>query len=535
MMPFFAALLGALALVSAASAAPPNFVFILTDDQDILLNGTSAMPALHEHLVRGGASFTGFVDVPVCCPSRTSTLTSRYSHNLNNTFLGWCGNYAKQHENHTWIGLLKSAGYATGMFGKYFNDYSAFCGRNVHVPSDLSYVHLMCDDNLYFGNSFNVNGTMRTVGEDVYLTNVIGNSSLAWLAQQASAGGPFFAYIAPHAPHVPATPAHEYENAPLPSETAPRTPSWDYATQHHHWLVSEKAPLTPALVTFSDQLHARRLRATMSVDDIVAAVFALLQDRGLLENTYVIYSSCAGPRAAGGRGVALQPARALHLTLSRHLTRAPPDAASDHGYDLGQFRLPSGKFHAFENDIRVPFHVAGPGVTAGADLNTTLVNNVDIGATVLDLAGLGGAGYETDGRSFASQLSTAGRAARAWPRDRLITEYWGLGYTERGPCKNGTSPCPGGVQALEDAPSNSWSGLRILNTTHNLAYVEYRRGSGADAPIEPASTNFTMLFDMQADPWQLVNLARNGSSAALVAALHSELWQVANCQGAACP
>lgn len=110
------------------------------------------------------------------------------------------------------------------------------------------------------------------------------------------------------APHVPATPAHEYENAPLPGgvETAPRTPSWDYGTQHHHWLVSDKAPMAPALVTFSDQLFARRLRATMSVDDILAAVFALLEARGALEDTYVVYTS-------------------------------------DHGYDLGQFRLPSGK------------------------------------------------------------------------------------------------------------------------------------------------------------------------------------------------
>ena len=303
------------------------------------------MPSLHKELVDGGVSLEGYVDVPVCCPSRTSTLSSRYSHNLDNTDLGWCGNFAQVHENHTWIGQLRQAGYATGIFGKYYNtcvggtgevlfaaahacraptcalypphpastyarahirthththththSYGEFCGKNVHVPSDFSFAHLMCDDNMYFGNSFNVNGTMQTVGKDVYLTNVIGNSSLAWLGTAAAAakagGAPFFAYIAPHAPHVPATPAHEYENAPLPREKAPRTPNWDYATMHHHWLVSEKEPLTPALIKFSDELHARRLRATMSVDDIVAAVFDLLRGQGVLDNTYVIYSAC---------------------------------------------------------------------------------------------------------------------------------------------------------------------------------------------------------------------------------------------------
>ena len=248
------------------------------------------MPILAQEFVAGGASLHGYVDVPVCCPSRTSTLSARYSHNLNNTQLGWCGNFHRAHENKTWIGALRASGYATAIFGKYTNEYPTFCGKNAYVPSDFSYANILCTDNNFFGNSFNVNGTMRQLGKDQYMTNFIGNSSLAWLegaaATAASGGAPFFAYIAPHAPHVPATPAHEYENAPLPfGDEAPRTPNWNWATAHHHWLVSEKAPLTPELVAFSDQLYARRLRATMSVDDVLAGVFALLRKQGLLENT----------------------------------------------------------------------------------------------------------------------------------------------------------------------------------------------------------------------------------------------------------
>jgi N-acetylglucosamine-6-sulfatase len=293
------------------------------------------------------------------------------------------------------------------------------------------------------------------------MTNFIGNSSLAWLdnatAAAASGGAPFFAYIAPHAPHVPATPAHEYENAPLPfGDEAPRTPNWNWGTAHHHWLVSQKAPLSPELITFSDQLFARRLRATMSVDDVLTEVFALLRTRGLLDNTYIIYTS-------------------------------------DHGYDLGQFRLASGKFNAFENCIRVPFFVAGGGVPAGLDLSSKMVNNVDVGPTVLELAGLAGGGYATDGTSFAPLLRSGGGGA-AW-RDRLLFEYWGLGYTERGPCHNGTTPCPG-VESLEDAPSNSWSGLRIMNGTHDLVYAEFRPDS--TTPLLRANTNFTLVWRAEA-------------------------------------
>ena len=476
-----------------AIAARPSFVFILTDDQDELLGGTSAMPVLARELVAGGTSLRGYVDVPVCCPSRTSTLSGRYAHNLNDTLLGWCGNYRAEHENKTWIGDLRRAGYATALVGKMTNDYADFCGKNVEVPADFTFASILCNDNKYFGNAFNENGTMVTLGEDTYMTNYIGNTSLTWLAAAAAdAATPFFLYIAPHAPHVPATPAHEYENAPLAGgDKAPRTPSWDYGTAHHHWLVSDKVPLTPALVNFSDALYARRLRATMSVDDIVAAVFDTLRGAGRLDDVFVIFSS-------------------------------------DHGYDLGQFRLPSGKFNIFENAVRVPFHIRGPGVAAGASRPSVLVNNVDVGATILDLAGVAPS-RTIDGRSFASQLSAD---PPAWPRDRLITEYWGLGYTMRGPCHNGTTACPGGPQALEDAPSNSWSALRVVNATHDVLYAEFRPTN--TAPVERGSTNFTFACNMTNDPYQLVNAARLWP-ADVLRQWSDELWAVATCAGAQCP
>lgn len=485
-----------LVLLCCPTHARPNFVVVMLDDLDILLNGTAAMPTFQSELVEKGTSFRGFVDVPVCCPSRTSTLSGRYSHNLNNTNLGWCGNFKKNHEGRTWVKLLKDSGYETFLGGKYYNDYSDFCESNVHVPSDYTNVMLMCNDNLYFGNKFNIDGKVVKVNESIYLTNVIGNASITWIDSAAKRGVPFYAYIAPHAPHVPATPAHEYENSRVYSKTAPRTSNWDVAPSDHHWLVAEKTSnLTEELVNFSDELFVRRLQSTMSVDDILADLVQTLSINNVLENTYILFTA-------------------------------------DHGYSLGQFRLPSGKFNAYENNIRVPFTIVGPNIPANVNNLDILVNNVDIAPTILELAGVSIADYIHDGKSFVSQLQQPD--ASAW-RDRLLFEYWGLGYTERGPCNNGTTPCPNGPQALEDAPSNTWSGLRIFNQTHNIKFAEYR-GKDTD-PISPSSTNFTIGFDLNSDPFELENKVIGPSSwpEDFINRLRNELWDVANCESDSCP
>jgi hypothetical protein len=80
---------------SSLSQPAPNFVFILTDDQDVLLGGITAMPTLQSVLKDNGIEFrNAFVDTPICCPSRTSTLSGLLGHNLGQQNLqNWCGNF----------------------------------------------------------------------------------------------------------------------------------------------------------------------------------------------------------------------------------------------------------------------------------------------------------------------------------------------------------------------------------------------------------------------------------------------------------
>ena len=65
------------------SKTRPNFIFLLTDDQDALFNSSNIMPNLQKYLVNECLSFEySYVATPICCPSRGELLTGRYYHNI---------------------------------------------------------------------------------------------------------------------------------------------------------------------------------------------------------------------------------------------------------------------------------------------------------------------------------------------------------------------------------------------------------------------------------------------------------------------
>ena len=68
--------------VGGSQPARPNFLFVLTDDQDTLLGGgLPVMPALVSLAARGKRFDRAFTSSPICCPSRTSLFSGRYAHN----------------------------------------------------------------------------------------------------------------------------------------------------------------------------------------------------------------------------------------------------------------------------------------------------------------------------------------------------------------------------------------------------------------------------------------------------------------------
>ena len=505
---------------SAASAAgaprPPNLVLLLLDDQDSLLGaGLDVMPHYAQRFAAEGARFSNaFVAAPKCCPSRTSMLSGRMPHRLQEQALGWCGDFlAQARYNATFVAPIKAQGYATALVGKYVNEMGALCpkGGGAGVvpqgfsPADGDLFFAMCNE-AYYNITWTVNGAQRVTGDAPadYMQAVIANATLPWLASAAAAsaapgGRPFFAYLAPHAPHLPATPAPWHLDAPLPSQAAPRPPSFGNFSRGKSWNVAQDGltPFPPATLAGIDLHFRNRQRTLLSVDDYVRDAFAALEAAGVLESTFVI-------------------------------------ATSDHGYHLGEFGLPFEKSTPYDTDVRVPFFVRGPGVAPGSTV-AAMVSLMDVGATLLELAGAAAPGTRTtDGRSLVPLLQGGDAGTPAgWRAGGLLVEH--LGELNQWMQVCGTiwnASCPG-VDAdpfyLIDGPQNTWSMLRIVNATDDLSYVEFRP---QQAPLARASSNWTEAYDLIADPWQSTNVA---STLPGRADLADRLWAVATCAGDSCP
>lgn len=81
-----------LALVATAFASScgkgkqPNFILIMTDDQDKLLKSVDYQPAVRKHFIEQGTTFEKhYCTMAQCCPSRVSFLTGMTGHNTNVT------------------------------------------------------------------------------------------------------------------------------------------------------------------------------------------------------------------------------------------------------------------------------------------------------------------------------------------------------------------------------------------------------------------------------------------------------------------
>ena len=361
----------------AAAAERPNIVFVLTDDQ---FPGTeNAMPALQSNLVNQGVQFTNMTSTfPLCCPGRATILRGQYSHNThiygNSLPAGGWEKFRRENMQRSTIATwLNDAGYQTGLFGKYLNNYS---GLGIPQGWDRWYAWNGPQEGW---TALNDQGTQKPLTRQDADSGVSA-TALKFLDNQLDKPAPVFAFVNFGAAHYPYPHAKRDEDS-FKGASVPRSPAFneDNVLDKPAYL-RNRPPLSDAEVAQMDQEYRRGLRSLMRVDRFIGSASDLLRRKGEMDNTYFVFYT-------------------------------------DNGAHFGQHRFGHGKLQPYKEDTNFPLIVRGPGIEGGVK-NAELVGNHDIAPT---LARMGGTSFPefVDGRSF---LALAKDPTTAWARTAILSE-----------------------------------------------------------------------------------------------------------------
>ena len=356
----------------AQTAAKPNIVFIMSDDQP--QSTVKAMPNVRTRIRDVGLNALNFyVSQSLCCPSRASTLKGQYPHNTgilkNGPPQGGHPDFMAIDDN-TVATQLTNRGYQTGLIGKYMNEYSCpytppgwgywFGKDDVGNPGEKA-----CEN----GNMIDYTGDPGNWGDRIQ------GRAMDFLDRRTdqSTDPPFAMFMWTSQPHLGAADyADRYEGL-YAGERVPKTPAWDEAdvSDKPQW-VKDLPRISAEDETYLNQLYRNQLRSSRQIDDTVGKVLDLLRDRGELDNTYVVYMTDNN----------------THMGEHRWWT--------DHG----------AKNTSYEEGANVMFYVRGPGIPAGTTTNELYSNN-DLAPTFNKIAG-GTPPAFTDGRSLLAHWKAPG-------------------------------------------------------------------------------------------------------------------------------
>jgi N-acetylglucosamine-6-sulfatase len=205
---------------SRAQAPPPNIVILLSDDQRFDMLSQTFTPEIWTSLVTAqdprfpaetSVPFTNsFVPNPLCCPSRTSILTGRYSHTTgvwdNGRKGSPYGGFKAFNDSSTIATDFQAAGYRTAMIGKYLNRYVA--GRKTYVPPGWDTWFAVKTGAYYDYGVTATGGQLLSFGstQQDYITDVLSAQATTFVNEASGAGQPFFLYYSFTAPHGPSIP-----------------------------------------------------------------------------------------------------------------------------------------------------------------------------------------------------------------------------------------------------------------------------------------------------------------------------------------
>ena len=345
----------------------PNFLFVMIDDMapDALFD--NRFPFLKtpnlERLAKEGAVFDNMmVTTSLCSPSRASIMTGTYAH-----IHGVRYNSTQDPDPRLkqFPQMLQKAGYKTAMIGKWH------MARHARPRPGFDYWLSFKGQGVYNDPELNENGTV--LNEKGYITDILTDKTINFLTENndSSTGSgqaqPFYVQLWHKACHGPFIPAERHKDAF--SEGKFKEPaSWNidfsdcplwwrraavYGVHYDRWVASEGKPVPEKVEAGKWQVENTRrlnmLRCLLAVDEGLGRVMNLLEKQGRLDNTVIILMA-------------------------------------DNGYFFGEHRK-GDKRLAYEESIRVPFAIRYPVMLKGGSRIKGLLTNIDLGPTILALAG----------------------------------------------------------------------------------------------------------------------------------------------------
>ena len=440
-----------------AADARPNIVLILADDlgwSDLGCYG-GEIPTPHlDRLAAGGLRFTQFYNNSVCGPSRASLLTGLYAQRIGHSGKKW--NDATDYSRAVTFGeVLQRAGYRTMMVGKWQDpDLPTTRGFDRYFGPLTGGIISYYDE--VKANPYYLDDRHVELPKQFYLTEALTDYALEFMREAASRPRterqPFLLYVAHIAPHWP---LHAPEALVAPHRARYREHGWDewrerrFQKQRALGLIPKDWSLSPRLPNLPvwSEAAARDWQAERmavyaaqveSIDRSTGRLLAALDAMGERENTLVIFLSDNGAAHDGGmqpvEGMfGFAPGADLNYTWRRSGQPMRPGSGPDNPPGPADTFFSYGpawamvsdtpfrdlKLTGYEGGIRTPLIAHWP---AGIRQRGAQVNDaghlIDLLPTFLDLAG---ASYPTafgdrrplplDGRSLAPVLRGAGRSA----------------------------------------------------------------------------------------------------------------------------
>lgn len=262
------------AAAAATSAARPNVVVFLADDAgwgDYSHSGNTMVRTPHiDSLARDGVSFDRFYVCPLCSPTRAEFLTGRYY--LRTGVRGVSTGHERLNlDERTVADAFRTAGYATGAFGKWHNG-SQWPYHPMARGFDTYYGHTSGHWGEYFDPPLERDGRMEQAKG--YIVDACTDEALAFIERNRQR--PFFCYVPFTTPHSPwAAPAKDWQRfKDMPIAQSATRPNLE---------VPDETRCALAMMENQDWNVGRVLRK--------------LDDLRLADNTIVLYFSDNGPNS----------------------------------------------------------------------------------------------------------------------------------------------------------------------------------------------------------------------------------------------